>query len=69
MGVGMAVPMLKEVVKTIKSDNEYGDVLEMVSSIPGGEKLLNFIENFNEAEKAKEEEKKDDDSAADVEYL
>jgi len=41
----------------------------MVSSIPGGEKLLNFIENFNEAEKAKEEEKKDDDSAADVEYL
>jgi len=61
--------MLKEVVKTIKSDNEYGDVLEMVSSIPGGEKLLNFIENFNEAEKAKEEEKKDDDSAADVEYL
>ncbi len=69
MGVGMAVPMLKEVVKTIKSDNEYGDVLEMVSSIPGGEKLLNFIENFNEAEKAKEEAKKEDDSAADVEYL
>ncbi|AFM05528.1 hypothetical protein Fleli_3196 [Bernardetia litoralis DSM 6794] len=70
MGVGMAVPMLKEVVKTIKSDNEYGDVLEMVSSIPGGEKLLSFIENFNEAEKAKEEEeKKDDDIASDVEYL
>lgn len=70
MGVGMAVPMLKEVVKTIKSDNEYGDVLEMVSSIPGGEKLLNFIENFNEAEKAKEEEaKKEDNSASDVEYL
>lgn len=69
MGVGMAIPMLKEVVKTIKSDNEYGDVLEMVSSIPGGEKLLSFIENFNEAEKAKEAAKKDGDSAADVEYL
>jgi uncharacterized membrane protein YqiK len=71
MGVGMAVPMLKEVVKTIKSDNEYGDVLEMVSSIPGGEKLLSFIENFNEVEKAKakEEAKKQDDSASDVEYL
>ncbi|WP_338765485.1 flotillin domain-containing protein [Bernardetia sp. ABR2-2B] len=70
MGVGMAVPMLKEVVKTIKSDNEYGDVLEMVSSIPGGEKLLSFIENFNEAEKAKEEEaNKDDDDVSDVEYM
>ena len=68
MGVGMAVPMLKEVIKTIKSDSEYGDVLEMVSSIPGGEKLISFIENFNEAEKAKEE-KKTADSAADVEYL
>lgn len=72
MGVGMAVPMLKEVVKTIKSDNEYGDVLDMVSSIPGGEKLLSFIENFNEAEKAKEKEeetKKEDDGVSDVEYL
>ncbi|WP_291728455.1 flotillin domain-containing protein [Bernardetia sp.] len=72
MGVGMAVPMLKEVVKTIKSDNDYGDVLEMVTSIPGGEKLLSFIENFNEAEKAKEEaqkEEKKDDNISDVEYL
>ncbi len=67
MGVGMAMPMLKEVIKTIKSDNEYGDVLEMVSNIPGGEKLISFIENFNEAEKAKA--KKEDDSAADVEYI
>jgi uncharacterized membrane protein YqiK len=67
MGVGMAMPMLKEVIKTIKSDNEYGDVLEMVSNIPGGEKLISFIENFNEAEKAKA--KKADDSAADVEYI
>ncbi len=68
MGVGMAVPMLKEVVKTIKSDSEYGDVLEMVSSIPGGEKLISFIENFNEAEKAKEEAKKEDGSPSDVEW-
>lgn len=67
MGVGMAMPMLKEVIKTIKSDTEYGDVLEMVSNIPGGDKLISFIENFNEAEKAKA--KKEGDSPSEVEYL
>ncbi len=44
MSVSVMMPLLKEIVKTIKSDAEYGDLLSMIRNIPGGENLLSYID-------------------------
>lgn len=48
MNVGMAMPMIKEVVKTLKSDTDVGDMLDMLKQAPGGKKLLDFIGGFDD---------------------
>ncbi len=44
----MLLPVMKEVVKTLKTDNDLSSVLENLKQLPGGENLLKYIENFNE---------------------
>ncbi len=48
MNVSMLLPVMKEVVKTLKTDNDLSSVLENLKQFPGGENLLKYIENFNE---------------------
>jgi uncharacterized membrane protein YqiK len=50
MNVSMLMPVMKEVVKTIRNDQDMGDLLEGLKQFPGGENLLKYIENFNEKE-------------------
>lgn len=49
--VSMLLPIIKEVVKTIKSDSDVADVLGQIKQIPGGEKFLQYIE-ANDTEKS-----------------
>ena len=42
--VSMLLPVMKEVIKTLRNDTDMGDILQLVERIPGGESLLNFIE-------------------------
>jgi GTP cyclohydrolase III len=48
MNVSMLIPVMKEVVKTIRNDNDMGDLLDSLKQFPGGENLLKYINNFNE---------------------
>lgn len=48
MNVSMLLPVMKEVVKTLKTDNDLSSILENLKQLPGGENLLKYIENFNE---------------------
>ncbi len=48
MNVSMLMPVMKEVVKTIRSDNDMNDLLENLKQFPGGENLLKYIETFNQ---------------------
>lgn len=50
MSVSVMMPLLKEIVKTIKSDSEYGDLLGMIRNIPGGENLLSYIDKDQDKE-------------------
>jgi len=43
--VSMLLPVIKEIVKTIKSDEDGADLLGQIKQIPGGEKFLQFIES------------------------
>jgi uncharacterized membrane protein YqiK len=49
--VSMLLPIIKEIVKTIKSDSDVADVLGQIKQIPGGEKFLQYIE-ANDTEKS-----------------
>jgi uncharacterized membrane protein YqiK len=42
--VSMLMPVMKEVIKTLRSDSDLGEFLQVVERIPGGEMLLNYIE-------------------------
>lgn len=46
--VSMLLPIIKEVVKTIKSDSDVADILGQIKQIPGGEKFLQYIEANDE---------------------
>jgi uncharacterized membrane protein YqiK len=48
MNVSMLMPVMKEVIKTIRNDNDMGDLLENLKQFPGGENLLKYIETFNQ---------------------
>jgi uncharacterized membrane protein YqiK len=51
LNVGMLLPVIKEVVRTVKSDNDVADLLGQIKQIPGGEKFLQYIEAGEETEK------------------
>lgn len=53
MSVSMLLPLMKEIVKTLKTDNDFGDILQSIGQMPGGESLLQYIENFQEKNKNK----------------
>jgi uncharacterized membrane protein YqiK len=42
--VSMLLPIIKEIVKTVKSDGDVADFLGQLKQIPGGEKFLQYIE-------------------------
>ncbi|TAE47624.1 MAG: hypothetical protein EAY69_06265, partial [Cytophagales bacterium] len=42
--VSMMLPVMKEVIKTLRNDSDMSELLQIVERIPGGESLLNFIE-------------------------
>jgi len=44
MNVGVFLPVMKEVVATLKQDNTHKDILELVKEVPGGKTFLDFIE-------------------------
>jgi uncharacterized membrane protein YqiK len=44
MNVGIFLPVMKEVVATLKQDNHHQDILELVKEVPGGKAFLDFIE-------------------------
>ncbi len=44
MNVGVFLPVMKEVVATLKQDNNHKDILELVKEVPGGKAFLDFIE-------------------------
>jgi len=48
MSVGLAMPVLKEAIKTIKGNDELEGLNDLLQNIPGSDKLLNYIEDFNE---------------------
>jgi flotillin len=48
MNVSMLMPVMKEVVKTIRNDSDMNDLLENLKQFPGGENLLKYIETFNQ---------------------
>ena len=50
LNVGLAMPMIKEIVRTLSADSEVGDLLSMVRKAPGGQKLLDYIEGFGSEE-------------------
>lgn len=63
MSVSMLLPLMKEVVKTLRNDNDFGDVLNSIGQIPGGESLLQYIEKFQEKGIHKKEDAKDPSDA------
>ncbi len=46
--VSMLLPVMKEVIKTLRSDTDMSDLLQLVERIPGGESLLSYIEKSKE---------------------
>ncbi|MCU0392045.1 MAG: hypothetical protein MUE81_13075 [Thermoflexibacter sp.] len=48
MNVSMLMPVMKEVVKTLRSDGDMISILDNLKQFPGGENLLKYIETFNE---------------------
>lgn len=46
--VSMLLPVMKEVIKTLRNDTDMGELLQIVERIPGGESLLNYIEKSKE---------------------
>ncbi|GAB4110884.1 MAG: flotillin family protein [Thermoflexibacter sp.] len=60
MNVSMLLPVMKEVVKTLKNDNDLSSILENLKQFPGGENLLKYIENFNESTKVENAQMADD---------
>ncbi|SFE75214.1 flotillin family protein [Thermoflexibacter ruber] len=62
MNVSMLLPVMKEVVKTLKTDNDLSSVLENLKQLPGGENLLKYIENFNENGKVEHAQTVEDDA-------
>lgn len=48
VNVSMLLPVMKEVIKTLRSDTDMGELLQLVERIPGGESLLNYIEKSKE---------------------
>lgn len=44
LGMGMAMPMLKEVMKTLKDSGNFSEISEAVKLFPGGQKLLDTLE-------------------------
>jgi uncharacterized membrane protein YqiK len=48
LGVGMAMPLIKEIMKTMKNQEDFADIVKALRDVPGGEKLLNYVENFGE---------------------
>jgi uncharacterized membrane protein YqiK len=48
MNVSMLMPMLKEIIKTLRSDADLGEVIQTIKQIPGGESLLSYIEKQKE---------------------
>jgi hypothetical protein len=63
MSVSMLLPLMKEVVKTLRNDSELGDILNSIGQIPGGESLLQYIEKFQEKSINKKEDSKDPSDA------
>jgi uncharacterized membrane protein YqiK len=53
MNVGVFLPVMKEVVATLKQDNNHKDILELVKEIPGGKAFLDFIERSESLSKTK----------------
>lgn len=62
LNVSMLLPVMKEVVKTLKTDNDLSSVLENLKQLPGGENLLKYIENFNENGKVEHAQTVEDDA-------
>ncbi|MCU0450100.1 MAG: hypothetical protein MUC97_09735 [Bernardetiaceae bacterium] len=47
MNVSMLMPVMKEVIKTLRTDSELSETLEGIKQLPGGEKLLNYFDTVN----------------------
>ncbi len=48
MNVGLMLPVMKEVVRTLRQDGEVAELIENLKQFPGGENLLQYIENYGE---------------------
>lgn len=52
VGMGMAMPMLREIVGTLKTDDKYKDMYDSIRQIPGGELLMSYVERIGKEEQA-----------------
>lgn len=46
LGVGMALPLLREIMGTLRSEPSYGEVMKAIQEVPGSEAVMDYIENF-----------------------
>ncbi|MEN9443914.1 MAG: hypothetical protein RIS47_804 [Bacteroidota bacterium] len=46
MNVGLAMPMIKEIIRSLGNDSEFGDIISSLKKAPGGKQLLDYIEKF-----------------------
>jgi uncharacterized membrane protein YqiK len=54
MGVGMAMPILKEITNTIRTDENYKEMYNSLRQIPGAEMLMNYIEKHGNPKKSED---------------
>jgi uncharacterized membrane protein YqiK len=48
MSVGLAMPLLKEVMNSLKSKEELSDIFKVIKDVPGAEKLLKYVEEYGD---------------------
>lgn len=52
LNVGLAMPMIKEIIRTLGQDSEFGDLISTLRKAPGGRQLVEYIEKFGEQQTA-----------------
>ena len=45
MNVGLALPMIQEIIKHLRADENYQEIFEVIKSAPGAETLLKQVES------------------------
>ena len=50
LNVGLAIPVIKEILSTVKNDKDFKEVSEFLESIPGVERLVRSGKGKNDPE-------------------